>query len=135
MMKKKSNKAEIEERILYVLNLLLEGKKTKDICRIATGKWNISRRQVERYITSSYKLLHKEFENILKNDLVYHMALRMHLYSISYEKGNYRTCLEIMKDLAKLQGLYDNNANSQVIDIVVKLPEDLESFYNKEMAS
>ncbi len=37
-MKKKSNKAEIEERKLYVSNLLLEGKETKDICRIATEK-------------------------------------------------------------------------------------------------
>lgn len=135
MMKKKANKAEIEERKLYILNLLLEGKKTKDICRIATEKWDISRRQVERYITSSYELIHKDFEGIVKNDIAYHYALRMHLYQISYNKGNYRTCLEILKDLAKMQGLYDNNTNSQVMDIVVELPEDLESFYNKEMVS
>ena len=135
MMKKKANKAEIEERKLYVLNLLLEGKKIKDICRIATEKWNISRRQVERYITSSYELFHKEFENIVKNDIAYHAALRMHLYSIAYDKGNYRTCLEILKDLAKIQGLYDNNTNSQVMDIIVKLPEDLESTYNELKAS
>jgi len=135
MMKKKSNKAEIEERKLYVLNLLLEGKKTKEICRVATGKWNISRRQVERYITFSYKLFHNEFENIVKNDIAYHSALRMHLYSIAYGKGNYRTCLEILKDLAKLQGLYDNNSNSQVMDIVFKLPEELESTYNEAKVS
>jgi len=104
----RSNKAEIEDRVLYISQLLLEGKRTKEICRIASEKWKISRRQVERYITSSYKNLHKEFEKRRKRILDYHIALRMNLYRIAYEQKNYPICLQILKDLARLEGLYDD---------------------------
>lgn len=123
----KTNKLEIEERILYISQLLLEGKRTKEICRIASEKWIISRRQVERYITSSYKLWHKEFKNKTKIILDYHIALRMNLYRIAYEKENYRNCLEMLKDLAKLEGLYDKNNDLQDTSIVVNVPEDFDT--------
>jgi DNA-binding CsgD family transcriptional regulator len=108
MMKKKSNKAEIAERKLYVLNLLLEGKSTKEICRITSEKWQISRRQIERYISSSYTNLLKQFDKKGEVILEYNIALRMNLYNKSYDEGKYRTCLTILKDIAKIEGLYNN---------------------------
>ncbi len=121
----RSNKAEIEDRVLYISQLLLEGKRTKEICRIASEKWKISRRQVERYIASAYKNWYKEFEKRRRTILEYHVALRMNLYRISYEQKNYPICLQILKDLAKLEGLYDKNNDLQDTTIVVKLLEDL----------
>lgn len=123
----KSNKVEVEERILSISQLLLEGKRTKEICRDMSGKWHISRRQVERYITSSYTLWHKEFENRRKMMLEYHLALRMNLYRIAYEKENYRFCLTTLKDVAKLEGLYDMDIPTQKDTIIVNIPEDLET--------
>jgi hypothetical protein len=123
----KSNKVEIEERILYISQLLIEGKRTKEICRNMSEKWKISRRQVERYINSSYKLWHKEFKNKTKIILDYHIALRMNLYRIAYEEENYRNCLEILKDLAKLEGLYGIDSPAQEDTIIVNIPEDLET--------
>jgi predicted transcriptional regulator len=121
----RTNKIEIGERVLCISQLLLEGKRTKEICRIASEKWKISRRQVERYIASAYKNWYKEFEKRRRTILEYHVALRMNLYSISYEQKNYPICLQILKDLAKLEGLYDKNNDLQDTTIVVKLPEDL----------
>ena len=123
----RSNKAEIEDRVLYISQLLLEGKRTKEICRIASEKWKISRRQVERYITSSYKNLHKEFEKRRKRILDYHIALRMNLYRIAYEQENYRFCLTTLKDVAKLEGLYDIDTPSQEHTVIVNLPEDFDT--------
>ena len=70
---------------------------------------------------------HKEYEKRLKAGLDYHMAVRMKLYEEAY-KGNrikitkiikgqkmtiervenqdFRLCLEIAKDIAKLEGIY-----------------------------
>jgi len=70
----RSSKVEIEKRKIYVSSLLLQGETTKEICRIVSEKWNIYRRQVERYITSSYTLWHKGFENRRKMFLEYHIA-------------------------------------------------------------
>lgn len=121
----RTNKVKIGERVLCISQLLLEGKRTKEICRIASEKWKISRRQVERYIASAYKNWYKEFEKRRRTILEYHVALRMNLYRISYEQKNYPICLHILKDLAKLEGLYDKNNDLQDTTIVVKLPEDL----------
>jgi hypothetical protein len=121
----RTNKVEIGERVLCISQLLLEGKRTKEICRIASEKWKISRRQVERYIASAYKNWYKEFEKRRRTILEYHVALRMNLYRISYEQKNYPICLQILKDLAKLEGLYDKNNDLQDTTIVVKLSEDL----------
>ena len=122
----RSSKVETEERKIYVSNLLLQGETTREICRNASEKWSISRRQVERYITSLYTLWHKEFENRRKMILEYHIALRMNLYRIDYEQENYRFCLTTLKDVAKLEGLYDNSETlSQEKTIIVNLPEDL----------
>ncbi|MBA7537762.1 hypothetical protein ES705_30031 [subsurface metagenome] len=70
---------------------------------------------------------HKEYEKRLKAGLNFHMAIRMQLYEEAYKgktikitkvvKGNvvtmektedqdFRLCLEIAKDIAKLEGLY-----------------------------
>lgn len=98
----------MKKRLLYISELLLEGKSTKEICRFASEKWHISRRQVERYITSSYINWQKEFENKGEAILEYNIALRMNLYNKSYDKGKYRTCLTILKDIAKIEGLYNN---------------------------
>lgn len=121
----KPTKVLIEKRILFISQLLLEGKRTQEICRNMSEKWQISRRQVERYITSSYKLWHKEFKNQTKMFLDYHIALRMNLYRIAYEEKNYRNCLELLKDLAKLEGLYDKDNDLQDQTIIVNIPEDL----------
>ena len=123
----KTTKVAIEKRILHISQLLLEGKRTQEICRNMSEKWQISKRQVERYIASSYKLWHKELKNQTKKILDYHIALRMNLYRIAYEEKNYRNCLEILKDLAKLEGLYDIDTPSQEHTIVVNLPEDFDT--------
>lgn len=104
----KTNKLEMKKRLLYISELLLEGKSTKEICRFASEKWYISRRQVERYITSSYINWQKEFENKGEAILEYNITLRMNLYNKSYDEGKYRTCLTILKDIAKIEGLYNN---------------------------
>lgn len=104
----RTNKLEMKKRLLYVSELLLEGKSTKEICRITSEKWQISKRQIERYISSSYINWQKEFEKRREAILEYNIALRMNLYNKSYDEGKYRTCLAILKDMAKIEGLYNN---------------------------
>ena len=48
------------------------------------------------------------FENKGEAILEYNIALRMNLYDKSYDEGKYRTSLSILKDIAKIEGLYNN---------------------------
>ena len=127
MPEKKSDKQEVDERVLEVSRQMLRGVQSKIICRNMSVEWELSTRQIERYISSAYKMWHKEYQKRLKSGLDYHMAIRMKLYEEAYkgktiketrfEKGKYitteksvdqdfRLCLEVAKDIAKLEGLY-----------------------------
>ena len=126
-MSEKSNQKQLDERILEVSRLMLRGHTTKKIVHDSSLKWNISERQVKKYIAKAYSMWHKEYKKRLKAGLDYHMAMRMKLYEEAYKgkiikitkliKGNrvtmertegqdFRLCLEIAKDIAKLEGLY-----------------------------
>lgn len=126
-MSNKSDKKQLEERILEVSRQMLSGIKNKNICQDMSVEWEVSDRQINRYIRKAYDLWHKEYEKRLKAGLNYHMAIRMQLYEeaykgtiikeTKYEKGrpftteklvnqDFRLCLEIAKDIAKLEGLY-----------------------------
>ena len=127
MPEKEANKQKLEQRVLEISKKMLSGKATKEICRMMSLEWGVSERQIQRYISKAYKMWHKEYQKRLKSGLDYHMAIRMKLYEeaysgklvkeTKYEKGrpvttegmvgqDFRLCLEIAKDIAKLEGLY-----------------------------
>jgi len=149
-MPEKSDKKQLEERILEVSRRMLSGWTSKKIVQYSSEKWGISGRQVEKYIAKAYIMWHKEYQKRLKSGLDYHMAIRMKLYEEAYkgktiketrlEKGKYitteksvdqdfRLCLEIAKDIAKLEGLYVEKHDVNVKGehrIIVEAPEDIE---------
>jgi len=102
----KSNKKEIENRILEISKMLLRGLSNSEICRYASLNWGISDRQTQRYIKRCYDLWHKEFEKRKKRNLSYHLAKRRDLYKQAYDKKQWNICLEIIKDEAKIMGTY-----------------------------
>ena len=126
-MSEKSDKKQLDERILEVSRQMLKGYPNKKIVQNSSILWNVSERQIRKYITKAYAMWHKEYEKRLKAGLDYHMAVRMKLYEEAY-KGNrikitkiikgqkmtiervenqdFRLCLEIAKDIAKLEGIY-----------------------------
>jgi len=140
------NKQQVDERVLEVSKQMLSGISSKNICRNMSAKWDVSKRQIERYIRKAYAMWHKEYKKRLKAGLDYHMAIRMKLYEEAYkgktikitkivkgqmvttektEDQDFRLCLEIAKDIAKLEGLY---VEKLIVEdhIVVDMPEDWE---------
>lgn len=127
MPEKEVSKQQLEERVLAVSRKMLSGFPTKKICRLMSSEWDVSERQIQRYISKAYTMWHKEYKRRLRAGLDYHMAMRMKLYEEAY-KGNtikitkitkgkmvtiektedqdFRLCLEVVKDIAKLEGLY-----------------------------
>jgi hypothetical protein len=127
MPEKEIGKQQMEERILEISRQLLRGYSNKKICQLMSVEWEVSIRQINRYISKAYTMWHKEYKRRLRAGLDYHMAMRMKLYEEAY-KGNtikitkvikgkvvtiektedqdFRLCLEIAKDIAKLEGLY-----------------------------
>ena len=84
--KDKASKAKTEQRITTLLNLLLDGTRSKDIVRNMSEKWGVSTRQIERYIQKATELIKDQHEE----DREYNISLQYHrllyIYRISLEK-------------------------------------------------
>ncbi len=139
-MSEKSDNKQFEERILEVSRQMLRGYSNKKIVQDSSVKWNVSERQIRKYITKAYTMWHTEYKKRLKAGLDYHMAMRMKLYEEAYkgktikitkvvkgamvttertEDQDFRLCLEIAKDIAKLEGLYVEKFEGKVKNEVV----------------
>ena len=100
------NKIEMENKVAIISKQLLSELTYQEICLQASENWGISSRQVTRYIKHCYDLWHKDFEKKRKRNLDYHLAKRADLYKQAYSKKQWNICLEIIRDEAKLAGIY-----------------------------
>lgn len=103
----KSEKSRVSLRVEEVLRLLIAGATLPDIKRYADQHgWKVSGRQIQRYSQRA----HKRFAKLALKDrrqlLGRHLAQRNALYTKAVKDGDLKTALEILKDEAKLQGLY-----------------------------
>lgn len=112
----KSNKVELDKRILIISKLLLSGESTKNICYNTTQKWGVSDSQVKRYIRACYALWYIDFKKKRKAGLSYHLSKRRDLYSKSYIAKDWQTCLSIAKDESKLMDIYPSERHELLVD-------------------
>jgi len=126
-----SNKTEIEERIAIVSKQVLNGLTTQEICLKASEKWGVSNRQVTRYIRRCYTLWHKDFEKKRKRNLDYHFAKRRDLYKQAYNKKQWNICLEIVKDEARLTGIYPSEKHDVNLKGELKITNARQKFADR----
>lgn len=101
----KSNINTINQRVIKVANMLIEGKSRISIVHYSSENWNIGERQVHKYITKARELIKAEIVKNLEFD--YAKATRRYedLYQKAIDEKDYRLALSINKELTVLQGL------------------------------
>jgi len=105
--KKSASTAEVSERVAEILRIRLDGAEFHDIEAYAASKgWNVSSRQLWRYIEKADGLLLERQDRKRRRLLARHIAQRQALYARAVNAADNRTALAILADLAKLQGLY-----------------------------
>jgi hypothetical protein len=103
----KSDKTTTNRRINEVSRLLVAGAEFADVRQFATAQgWNVTDRQVRRYLETAYKRLAKVTNRDRKQMLGRHLTQRRALYARSAKGNDNRTALAILRDEAQLQGLY-----------------------------
>ena len=116
----KATKATIQARVDDILRIRLDGAEFHDVRRYAAEKqavgeppWAVpegekplSDRQLWRYVTEANRLMAVSSETSRKKRMRVHLARRKALYARAVNKGDERTALAVLADLAKLEGLY-----------------------------
>lgn len=112
----KSNKVELDKRILTISKLLLKGNSTGEILHFTARIWGISDRQTKEYIKRCYTLWYKDFEKRFKAGLSYHLQKRRDLYKKAYIAKDWQTCLSIAKDEAKIMDVYPSERHELIVE-------------------
>jgi len=106
-MGKKANQAQVQNRINYVYKELLEGARPTDIVQNASEKWGLSTRQVWGYVSRANTKIRTEAGRVRKELNDFHLIARRYIMKTSFDKGDHRLAFEVLRDEAKLYGLYE----------------------------
>jgi len=103
----KASRVEVAERVEEILKIRLDGAQFHDCVTFAKEKgWNVSERQVGRYIEQADNLLVERQDKKRKPMVARHVAQREALFARCINAADFRTALAVLADLAKLKGLY-----------------------------
>jgi len=106
----KATKAEIEERLRMIEKMMLLGHRLPAIKKFIKTQtnWDLKDAQIYNYVRNvrqnwGVQYNNREIEEIRAEQL----ALRWDCFRLVREKNYMRLCLEYLKDIAELEGLYN----------------------------
>ena len=109
----RSSKAELEDRIHKVLDLMLAGARSHEIVRLCSAEWKISGRQVENYIRRAHELRHElaleQAAKLVDDVLIEYWEL----YRACFASKDYSECRRLLKDMAVLRGQWVNRSGPE----------------------
>ncbi|MFZ4412461.1 MAG: hypothetical protein ACOYOV_05195 [Bacteroidales bacterium] len=109
MNKPGSSLIENEKRIRSVQEWLMSGQCTTDIITQCVNLYGISSRQAYTYLKKAYKEFKKISEEQIEERRSFHIEARLKLYRDLKDKNTSKSAavaVDILKDIAKLEGLY-----------------------------
>lgn len=106
MSRKRATQAELIKRREEIQQLIISGVNSSVIVKDMAKKWDTSPRAISediRNIKKQWELTATENTQLMKNK--YDERLEM-LFNKALSEGQYKTALEIQKEISKLNGLY-----------------------------
>lgn len=128
----KSTKGQVESRVAEIADMICDGYSSGEICRTGSEKWNISTRQVERYMASANEVLSSE--GSVQVDSARGKAIRRYeaLYRKAMAANDHESARKVVGDMCKLLGLNLQQAKVQQ-NLIVNV--DLPSLPSEEFAA
>src|SRR6185312_6664730 len=109
--KSKAHRAEVAKRVEEILRIRLDSAQFHDIAAYAKDAgWNVSLRQLARYIRKADDLLAERHERSRKRLIARHVAQRESLAARAINSADWRAALAAFDSNAKLLGLFPTTA-------------------------
>lgn len=106
-MARKPTAVEYQKRINEVYLALINGSSRDEILGNARAKWGVERAAADTLIARARKRLDEEASEYRAMAMAEHLAARRHLRSQAAQARDRRLVLEVLRDEAKLLGLYE----------------------------
>lgn len=114
-MANKSTKAQIEQRLKEVQELLLDGRTRSFIVQYGS-KWQVSDRQIDDYIAQATAIIKEINLASVQDNLALITANQWTLYRKAITDNNIPVARQLLMDLAKLRGLDQATINHIIED-------------------
>lgn len=111
----KSTKAQIEQRLKEVQELLLDGRTRSFIVQYGS-KWQVSDRQIDDYIAQATAIIKEINLASVQDNLALITANQWTLYRKAITDNNIPVARQLLMDLAKLRGLDQATINHIIED-------------------
>ena len=119
--KSKASSAEVFLRVEEILRIRLDSAQFHDVAEYAKEKgWNVSLRQLARYIRKADELLVERNERSRRRLIARHIAQREGIAARSINSADWRAALAALDSNARLQGLFTDQRDLKEL---VKLAE------------
>lgn len=102
----KANKEISDKRVFQITDLLLSATSNYEIVQVCSKEWDVSERQIYKYIAKARIKIEKTYQREFKESLSWHMVGRKKLIKQLLKKGDEKGAAVILKDMADLQGYY-----------------------------
>lgn len=102
------------DRVKEVLRIRIDGAQFHDVIDYAAEKaWNATEAECAALIRAADNLLVRRQDRSRKRITARHIAQREALYARALNGADYGTCVRILGEIGKLQGLYDKSRENE----------------------
>lgn len=108
IIKTKSSKVEFINRIAEIGEILLSGASSREAQNYAVSEWGVTLRQAQKYSSLYFADCERQIKKQSKYALSIHLQKLNRLYSRSFEINDFKTCLSILHEIAKIGGYHKN---------------------------
>jgi len=132
-MGKKATRAEANLRKTTIAEQLLQGWSRPEIIEYAGKKWGILRSQVDVYISQVNKEIKEKCQLDIKLEFNRSIMRLQRLFNKSYNAADYKTALQVQKEINELLNVKKNNVElSGSIGVGHKLLMEIIDKYNQD---
>lgn len=112
--KRRFTDAEIENATDVVYEMILNGYSSREIKRYLSERYDISDRTGDRYIQRASDKIKEEGAKKRESSLEKHIVRRERLYQKAIKNGDSKLALQILGDLAKVEGIYTDGSTVNI---------------------
>lgn len=126
---KKATQLETNKRVDIIFDMIIkDGAMTKDLLQFIANNWDLSDRQAYYYVEKATAKLEEIAEKNKNAEFGKAITRNNLLFNRAFEKKDYKTCLEIQKELNKMFGNYEpvkiDNTNRIEINKPIELTDE-----------
>lgn len=100
---------EISLCVNIISKVMFAGMMKNELISYVCETFNVSEDCAQQLMDMTFELVKEDVANDLANEVTLALGKRADLYRRAYETGDYKLCLEIIKDRDKMRGLYGFN--------------------------